>query len=140
MLYPTFGSRRSAADRLHAAGLCAFPTHTVAGNIEYGLSDLPTEARRERVRELIDLLQLQGLEQAKPTNLSGGQQQRVALARAIARRPQLLLLDEPLSALDTPTRAKLCGELRTLLKQLAIPAVVVRTTGPKPSRWAIPLP
>jgi molybdate transport system ATP-binding protein len=102
-----------------------FPTHTVAGNIEYGLSDVPTEARRERVRELIALLQLQGLEQAKPAQLSGGQQQRVALARAIARRPQLLLLDEPLSALDAPTRTKLCSELRTLLKQLAIPAVVV---------------
>ena len=102
-----------------------FPTHTVAGNIEYGLSDLPAEARQARVRELIVLLQLQGLEQAKPAQLSGGQQQRVALARAIARRPQFLLLDEPLSALDAPTRAKLCRELRMLLTQLAIPAVVV---------------
>ncbi len=102
-----------------------FHTHTVAGNIEYGLSNLPTEARRERVRALIVLLELQGLEQAKPAQLSGGQQQRVALARAIARRPQLLLLDEPLSALDAPTRAKLSTELRMLLKQLAIPAVVV---------------
>ena len=102
-----------------------FPTHTVAGNIAYGLSDLPMAARQERVRELIALLQLQGLEQAKPTQLSGGQQQRVALARAIARRPQLLLLDEPLSALDAPTRSRLSGELRTLLMQLQIPSVVV---------------
>jgi molybdate transport system ATP-binding protein len=102
-----------------------FSTHTVAGNIEYGLSDLPTAARRERVRELIALLQLQGLEQAKPTQLSGGQQQRVALARAIARRPQLLLLDEPLSALDAPTRSRLSGELRALLTLLHIPSGVV---------------
>ena len=102
-----------------------FPTHTVAGNIEYGLSDLPAAARLERVRELIALLQLQGLEQAKPAQLSGGQQQRVALARAIARRPQLLLLDEPLSALDAPTRSRLSGELRALLTQLHIPSVVV---------------
>jgi molybdate transport system ATP-binding protein len=102
-----------------------FPTHTVCGNIEYGLSDLPTAARQERVRELITLLQLQGLEQAKPAQLSGGQQQRVALARAIARRPQLLLLDEPLSALDAPTRSRLSGELRALLTQLQIPSVVV---------------
>ncbi len=102
-----------------------FPTHTVAGNIEYGLSDLPIEARRARIRELIALLQLQGLEQAKPAQLSGGQQQRVALARAIARRPQLLLLDEPLSALDAPTRSRLRGELRSLLTKLHIPSIVV---------------
>ena len=89
------------------------------------MSELPAEARKERVRELIELLQLQGLEQAKPAQLSGGQQQRVALARAIARRPQLLLLDEPLSALDAPTRSRLRGELRALLTQLKIPSVVV---------------
>ena len=102
-----------------------FPTHTVCDNIEYGLSDLPMAARQERVRELIALLQLQGHEQAKPAQLSGGQQQRVALARAIARRPQLLLLDEPLSALDAPARSRLSGELRSLLTQLQIPSVVV---------------
>jgi molybdate transport system ATP-binding protein len=102
-----------------------FPTHTVTGNIEYGLSELPPDERRRRVSEVLALLQLQGLEQSKPRQLSGGQQQRVALARAIARQPQLLLLDEPLSALDAPTRGALCSELRSLLARLTIPTVVV---------------
>jgi molybdate transport system ATP-binding protein len=102
-----------------------FPKHTVAGNIAYGLGDLPTEQCHGRVRELVGLLGLQGLEASKPAQLSGGQQQRVALARAVARRPQLLLLDEPLSALDAPTRSRLSGELRTLLTQLRVPTVVV---------------
>lgn len=102
-----------------------FPVHTVAGNIEYGLAELPTHEREARMRELVDLLGLHGLESAKPAELSGGQRQRVALARAIARRPQLLLLDEPLSALDAPTRNRLSGELRTLLTRLQIPSIVV---------------
>jgi len=102
-----------------------FPNHTVEGNIAYGLSDLPKSEQASRVREVLGLLQLEGLLQQRPSQLSGGQQQRVALARAIARRPRLLLLDEPLSALDAPTRAKLCGELRVLLTTLRIPSVVV---------------
>jgi molybdate transport system ATP-binding protein len=102
-----------------------FPSHSVEGNIAFGLDELDATSRRRRVAELMVLLQLQGTERLRPNQLSGGQQQRVALARAIARRPQLLLLDEPLSALDVPTRSRLCGELRSLLKQLAIPSIVV---------------
>ncbi|MGQ0812401.1 MAG: ABC transporter ATP-binding protein [Nitrospiraceae bacterium] len=102
-----------------------FPTYSVTGNIAFGLSELDSHERRQRVAELIEGLQLRGLEHRKPHELSGGQQQRVALARAMARRPQLLLLDEPLSALDEPTRARVRGELRSILKQLALPSVVV---------------
>ncbi len=102
-----------------------FPTYTVAGNIAYGLGHLSSQDRRKRVAEVVELFQLRGLEAAKPRELSGGQQQRVALARAVAPRPLLLLLDEPLSALDAPTRAQLRGELRSLLKQLSLPSIIV---------------
>lgn len=102
-----------------------FPNYSVAGNIEYGLADLPRGERTQRVGDVLRLLQIEELSQQKPAQLSGGQQQRVALARAIARRPRLLLLDEPLSALDAPTRLQLRGELRSLLKQLALPSIIV---------------
>ena len=102
-----------------------FPTYSVEGNIAFGLGELSAVERMQRVADALALLQLHGLERRKPAQLSGGQQQRVALARAIARRPRMLLLDEPLSALDVPTRLRLQGELRHLLKQLAIPSIVV---------------
>lgn len=102
-----------------------FPTYSVAGNIAYGLGALTSHERQRRVAEMLTLLQLQGMEDMRPAQLSGGQQQRLALARTIARHPRLLLLDEPLSALDAPTRSGLRGELRELLKRLGIPSVVV---------------
>ena len=102
-----------------------FPHLTVAGNIAYGLQGQSAAEKRSRVAEMLGWLGLDGLAARLPGALSGGQQQRVALARAVARRPQLLLLDEPLSALDTPTRQRLRGELRRLLRQLGIPTVFV---------------
>lgn len=102
-----------------------FPHLTVAGNIEYGLSDLPRPDRRRRVAELLELFDLAGLEHRRSNEISGGQQQRVALARSVARRPRLLLLDEPLSALDSTIRDRLRLKLRDMLAGLEIPVIIV---------------
>jgi molybdate transport system ATP-binding protein len=102
-----------------------FPHLTVAGNVGYGLNELPAAERVARVAESLRWLGLDGLEHRLPRELSGGQQQRVALARVVVRRPKLLLLDEPLAAPDTPTRLRLRGELRQLLRQLGIPTILV---------------
>jgi molybdate transport system ATP-binding protein len=102
-----------------------FPHLTTEANVQYGLASLPEPERRARTRALVELLSLEGLERRLPRELSGGQQQRVALARALATRPRMLLLDEPLSALDAPSREHLRGELRRLLRELGVPTVVV---------------
>ena len=102
-----------------------FPHLTVEENIAYGLSSLSVHEQRERVAEMMGLLQIEALRGRRPGELSGGERQRVALARALAPRPRVLLFDEPLSALDAPTRTRLRNELRSLLVRLQIPTIVV---------------
>ena len=104
-----------------------FPQMTVAANIGYGLRvrGVAPEAIRQRVGEVVDLVRLTGLEKRLPAQLSGGQRQRVALARAVAVQPRVLLLDEPLTALDAKLKEALRDELAQLLRALHITAVYV---------------
>src|SRR3989304_4536271 len=104
-----------------------FPNITVADNVGFGLkvNKKPTEEIRERVSEMLNLIQMPNLGDRFPYQLSGGQQQRVALARALAIRPQVLLLDEPLSALDAKTRIELRYEIRRIQQQLGITTIYV---------------
>lgn len=104
-----------------------FPTKTVSENIEFPLRlrKTPAGQRRQRIAELADLVQIEDLLRRFPHELSGGQQQRVALARALAMEPPLLLLDEPLSALDARIRQRLRQELRLLVDRLGITALYV---------------
>jgi molybdate transport system ATP-binding protein len=98
---------------------------TVEGNIRYGLRGLSANEQLHRTSELLERFRLEDVVARYPHQLSGGQKQRVALARTLAPRPRLLMLDEPLSALDGPTREALRGELRKLLRSLGIPVLLV---------------
>ena len=104
-----------------------FPNMSVANNIGFGMrvKKRPADAIRKRVAELLDMINMPEKADRYPYQLSGGQQQRVALARALAIEPQVLLLDEPLSALDAKIRVALRGEIRAIQRQLGITTVYV---------------
>lgn len=104
-----------------------FPHMTVGDNVAYGLmiKKVPAAERRQRVAEMLELVRLPGLEQRKPSQLSGGQRQRVALARAIINSPRVLLLDEPLGALDLKLRQQMQLELKSIQQRVGITFIYV---------------
>jgi ABC-type sulfate/molybdate transport systems ATPase subunit len=106
-------------------GYALFPHLTVAENVAFGLRDRPREARRRRSADVLDRLGLAEVAGHYPRELSGGQQQRVALGRALAPDPEVLLLDEPLSALDAPLRRQLREELGRLIREWGKTVVLV---------------
>lgn len=102
-----------------------FPHRDVAGNVAYGVCSLPRAQRRERVAESLRLVGMEEYASRSVSSLSGGQSQRVALARSLAPLPQLLLLDEPLSALDRSLRERLSVEIRQILRECGASCIYV---------------
>lgn len=102
-----------------------FPHLTVEQNVAFGLRDLSATEQKTKVREMLELVHLEQYGERYPHQLSGGQQQRVAIARSLAYKPDLLLLDEPFSNIDTQVRHELIGEIRKLFKQQGVTAIFV---------------
>jgi len=105
--------------------LALFPHLTVEANVGYGLTSLRATERKERVAEALESLGIAPLRERRPAQLSGGERQRVALARALVTQPSILLLDEPLAALDLPIRMKIADDLRRSIQNLPIPVLYV---------------
>lgn len=118
-------SQRSAVMCFQSYAL--WPHLSVAENVRFGLTTrrLPRREQDERVRAALELVQMQGYDERKPGELSGGQQQRVAIARAVAVRPACLLLDEPLSNLDTRLRQQMRGEIRRICRATGLTTLYV---------------
>jgi molybdate transport system ATP-binding protein len=105
--------------------LALFPHLTVEANVAYGLGRLKAGERNQRVAGALESLGISELRTRRPTELSGGERQRVALARALVTQPSVLLLDEPLAALDLPVRMKIAEDLRRSIQELPIPVLYV---------------
>ncbi len=106
-------------------GLALFPHMSAQRNVEYGMHATPRADRPAKARALLDRLGVGHLARRRPRTFSGGEAQRVALARALARSPELVLLDEPFSALDRDLRAQLTSVVRELSRELSVPIVHV---------------
>jgi molybdate transport system ATP-binding protein len=109
--------------------LALFPHLTAEENVEYGLHTLRAAERRSRSRDILALFSIAHLRDRRPAQISGGERQRVALARALVTEPRALLLDEPLAALDRPTKSHLVADLRTWNQQHRIPILFVTHSG-----------
>jgi molybdate transport system ATP-binding protein len=105
--------------------LALFPHLSVESNIAYGLSHLAAPERKQRVARALEAMGIPSLGRRRPAQLSGGERQRVALARALVTDPSILLLDEPLAALDLPVRMKIADDLRRSIQNLPIPVIYV---------------
>jgi molybdate transport system ATP-binding protein len=105
--------------------LALFPHLTVEANVAYGIGGLKAEDRKRRLADSLESLGIADLSARRPAELSGGERQRVALARALVTQPSVLLLDEPLAALDMPVRMKIAEDLRKSIQSLPIPVLYV---------------